>query len=201
MLKKRLNTLNIRKNSEMEHKRLIPGQKELLNLFDNLSDIILTDKTLMSLKDKNEKLKEESKKLNVNENEENENENEKLKEKANENENDLIKILIHSIDYDEETMDQSKKDKIIKRRLAHLSNKIDKNLLEQIFDHKFETLANKLINATNKKENQIIVNNIKKNKDKLYEKDEFNDWVIQSQQRGDLKYTIDLILDFNEEVN
>ena len=201
MLKKRLNTLNIRKNSEMEHKMLIPGQKELLNLFDNLSDIILTDKTLMSLKDKNEKLKEESKKLNVNENEENENENEKLKEKANENENDLIKILIHSIDYDEETMDQSKKDKIIKRRLAHLSNKIDKNLLEQIFDHKFETLANKLINATNKKENQIIVNNIKKNKDKLYEKDEFNDWVIQSQQRGDLKYTIDLILDFNEEVN
>ena len=201
MLKKRLNTLNIRKNSEMEHKMLIPGQKELLNLFDNLSDIILTDKTLMSLKDKNEKLKEESKKLNVNENEENENENEKLKEKANENENDLIKILIHSIDYDEETMDQSKKDKIIKRRLAHLSNKIDKNLLEQIFDHKFETLGNKLINATNKKENQIIVNNIKKNKDKLYEKDEFNDWVIQSQQRGDLKYTIDLILDFNEEVN
>ena len=69
MLKKHLNTLNIRKNSEIEHKRLIPGQKELLNLFDDLSDIILTDKTLMSLKDENEKLKEESKKLNVNENE------------------------------------------------------------------------------------------------------------------------------------
>ena len=213
MLKKRLNTLNIRKNSEIEHKRLIPGQKELLNLFDDLSDIILTDKTLMSLKDENEKLKEESKKLNVNENEneENENENEKLKEKENENENDLMKILIHSIDYDEETMDQSKKDKIIKQlndhldkvidksksfedqiksirkienlyedyylnnfgdkelkfkifklRLAHLSNKIDENLLEQIFDHKFETLANKLINTTNKEENQIIVKNIEK---------------------------------------
>ena len=57
--KKRLNTLNIIKNSEIKHKRLIPGQKELLNLFNDLSDIILTDKTLMSSKEENEKLKEE----------------------------------------------------------------------------------------------------------------------------------------------
>ena len=49
--KKRLNTLNIIKNSEVKHKRLIPGQKELLNLFNDLSDIILADKTLMSSKD------------------------------------------------------------------------------------------------------------------------------------------------------
>ena len=61
--KKRLNTLNIIKNSEIKHKRLIPGQKELLNLFDDLSDIILTDKTLMSSKDENEKLKEKKEKL------------------------------------------------------------------------------------------------------------------------------------------
>ena len=73
--KKRLNTLNKIKNSETKHKRLIPGQKELLNLFNNLSDIILTDKTLMSSKDENEKLKEEK-------------ENEKLKESENENENE-----------------------------------------------------------------------------------------------------------------
>ena len=58
--KKRLNTLNKIKNSEIKHKRLIPGQKELLNLFNDLSDIILTDKTLMSSKDENEKLKEEN---------------------------------------------------------------------------------------------------------------------------------------------
>ena len=56
--KKRLNTLNKIKNSETKHKRLIPGQKELLNLFNNLSDILLTDKTQMSSKDENEKLKE-----------------------------------------------------------------------------------------------------------------------------------------------
>ena len=52
--KKLLNTLNKIKNSETKHKRLIPGQKELLNLFNKSSDIILTDKTLMSSKDENE---------------------------------------------------------------------------------------------------------------------------------------------------
>ena len=44
--KKRLNTLNIIKNSKIKHKRTISGQKELLNLFDDLSNIILTNKTL-----------------------------------------------------------------------------------------------------------------------------------------------------------
>ena len=41
-----------------------------------------------------------------------------------------------------------------------MSNEIDEYLFKQIFDHKFETLANKLINTTNKKENQIIAKNI-----------------------------------------
>ena len=83
-----------------------------------------------------------------------------------------------------------------------MSNEIDKDLFEQIFDHKFETLANKLINTTNKEENQIIVKNIEKNKDKLFEMDKFNDWVIQpSDRRINLKDAIDLILDFNEELN
>ena len=82
-----------------------------------------------------------------------------------------------------------------------MPNITDEKLFEQIFGHKFETLANKLINTTNKEENQIIVNNINKNKNKLFKKDEFNDFLIQAQQRSDLKYTIDLILDFNEELN
>ena len=69
--KKRLNTLNI-KNSEKKHKRLIPGQKELLNLFDDLSHIVLTDKILESESQEDE---------NKNENEKVENENEKLKQK------------------------------------------------------------------------------------------------------------------------
>ena len=35
-----------------------------------------------------------------------------------------------------------------------------------MFGHKFETLGNKLINTTNKEENQIIVKNIDKNEKK-----------------------------------
>ena len=96
--------------------------------------------------------------------------------------------------------DKELKFKIFKLKLAHLSNEIDEDLFEQIFDHKFETLTNKLINTTNKEENQIIVNNINKNKDKLYEQDDFGDWVIQpSDLRIDLNDAIELILDFNEE--
>ena len=47
-----------------------------------------------------------------------------------------------------------------------MSNIIDGKLFKQIFGHTFETLADKLINTTNKEENQITVNNIEKNKDK-----------------------------------
>ena len=159
-----------------------------------------------------------------------------------------MKILTHSNDYDKETMDQNKKNKIIKKlndhldkiidksksfedqiksirkienlyddyyylnnfgdkelkfkifklRLAHLSNDIDENLFEKIFGNKLIKLADKLINTANKEQNQIIVQNIEKNEDKIFKKDEF---AIQPQQRADLKYTIDHILYFNEEVN
>ena len=56
--------------------------------------------------------------------------------------------------------------KIFKLKLAHLSNIIDKKLFKHIFGHTFETLANKLINTTNKEENQIIVKTINENKKK-----------------------------------
>ena len=39
-----------------------------------------------------------------------------------------------------------------------MSNKIDKKLFEQIFGHTLIKLAGKLINTTNKEENQITVN-------------------------------------------
>ena len=85
-----------------------------------------------------------------------------------------------------------------------MSNIIDEKLFEQIFGHTFKTLTNKLINTTNKEENQIIVNDIEKDKDKLYKKDEmdpFHDYVIQpSDRRINLLDTIRLILDFNETI-
>ena len=99
-------------------------------------------------------------------------------------------------DYDDEDL----KSKIFQVKLSHLSNNIDKNLFEQIFGHTFIKLADKLINTTNKEENKIIVNDIHKNKDKLFEIDNFNDWGIQpSDRRINLLDGIKLILDFNEE--
>ena len=98
-------------------------------------------------------------------------------------------------DYD----DKKLKFKIFKRKLADISNEIDEKLFETIFGHTLIKLADQLINTINKEENQIIAKNIEKNKDKLLEKDDFGDWVIQAQQRSDLKYTINLILDFNED--
>ena len=59
--KKCSNTLNIIKNSEIKHRRLIPGQKELL--FDDLSNIILSDKTLKS--ESQEDKNEEKRKLKI----------------------------------------------------------------------------------------------------------------------------------------
>ena len=59
-------------------------------------------------------------------------------------------------------------------------NITDKKLFKKIFGHTFETLANKLISTTNKEENQIIVINIKENKEKLYEEYETRyDYMIQ----------------------
>ena len=59
-----------------------------------------------------------------------------------------------------------------------MSNAIDKKLFEQIFCHTLIKLADKLINITKKEENQIIVKNIEKNKEKIYEQRKC-DWVIQ----------------------
>ena len=191
--KKGLNTLNKLKHAGIK----TPKQKELLDLFNNLLDTILTDKTLMSSKDKNEKEKENG---NENENDEtlmsskddddNENENEDDDETMSQNEKN---IRIKNInDYLDEIIDKSKsfedqiksirkiknlddyyyvndfgdkklKFKIFKLKLAHLSNEIDEKLFEQIFGHTLIKLADKLINTTNKEENQIIVNNIETN--------------------------------------
>ena len=177
--KKDLNSLNEIKNAEIiKYKRPTPKQKELLNLFNDLLDTILTDKSLMSSKDENEN-ESENEKEKEKENE-NENENEREKEMEMENDKNIIQQLNDHLD---EIIDKSKsfeeqiksikkvesldeyqfindcgdkelKFKIFKLRLAHLSNIIGKKIFKQIFSHRFETFANKLINITNKKENQ-----------------------------------------------
>ena len=94
--------------------------------------------------------------------------------------------------------DKELKSKIFKLKLAHLSNIIDKKIFEQIFSHTLIKLADKLINTTNKEENQIIITNIEKNKVKLFEMDKLYDFLIQpSDKHINLKDAIDLILNFN----
>ena len=75
--------------------------------------------------------------------------------------------------------------------------------MKKIFGHTLEALAIKLTNTANKEENQKIIKNIYKNRDKLYEMEPFNnDWMIQpSDRRIDLIDVIGLILDFNENEN
>ena len=119
----------------------------------------------------------------------------------NENENDKTLIIIKELnDCLDEIIDKSKsfEDQIKSIKKVENLNEFyfingygDKEffktlyhhkLFKHIFGHAFETLANKLINTTNKEENQIIVNNIEKNKDKLYEEEETSygyDHVIQ----------------------
>ena len=87
--------------------------------------------------------------------------------------------------------------KIFKLKLAPVSNDVDKNLFEEVFGHAFVTLANKLINTTSKEENQIIINDLKKNRDKLYERD----FVIQKGSKGvDLIDAVKVILESNETI-
>ena len=66
--------------------------------------------------------------------------------------------------------DRELKFKYFKIELAEMLKIIDKTLTDQIFGHILETLANKLINTTNKEENQIIVKNINANKKKSLRK-------------------------------
>ena len=62
-----------------------------------------------------------------------------------------------------------------------MSNEIEEKLFEKIFCHTVIKLADKLINAINKEENQIIVKNTNANKIKLDEKKEMTpyDYVVQ----------------------
>ena len=90
--KKGLNTLNEIKNAEIiKNKKRTPGQKELLNIFNDLSDATLIDKKLKleSQEDKNKNENEnENDKIFMSSKDENENENEHENGNENENENE-----------------------------------------------------------------------------------------------------------------
>ena len=155
-----------------------------------MSNIILTDKTLKSeSQDKNEekeneKLKEENENENenVNENDDDETMSQKDK-KIIKRLNDFDQIIDKSKSFEEQIKLLKKlenlnehydmhdydikelKIKNFKLQIARLSNIINEKLYERIFGHTLVKLADKLVNTTNKEENQIIVNSIHKNID------------------------------------
>ena len=98
-----LNKIKKKKITKKQHQQRTFKQNELLNLFNNLSDIILTDKTLES------------------ESKENENENEKVESRKEENEDDDYKNkdeykneddnYKNENEDDDETMSQNEKTK------------------------------------------------------------------------------------------
>ena len=84
-----LNSLNeIKKAEIIKYKKCTPGQKELLDSFNDLSDAILTDKLLKSKGQKDDENENDKTLMPSNEDDENENENQ---------------------DGDDETMSQNKK--------------------------------------------------------------------------------------------
>ena len=86
-------------------------------------------------------------------------------------------------------------------KVTFMSNEIDEKSFNQIFGHTPIKLADKLINTTDKEQNQIIVENIEKDKNQLFKEDEFYNFVIQpSDQHINLIDSINLILDFNETI-
>ena len=120
--KKDLNALNEIKNVEIiKYKKHTPKHKKLLNLFNDLSDIILTDKTIKSESQENENEKVESRK------EENEKVESRKEENENEDEDDYY-------EYENKIMNQ---DKIIKNLNDSLDEKIDKS---KSFEDQIESL-------------------------------------------------------------
>ena len=88
--------------------------------------------------------------------------------------------------------------RIFKAKAVYILNDLDERLFEKIFSHTFAALVDKLINTITVEENKIIIDDIKKNIDKIYEQGEYSKFVIElTYKRGDLLDAIKIILKFN----
>ena len=109
--------------------------------------------------------------------------------------NDYLYEFWHMSYYDDKKLNL----KVFNLKFAYILNVNDKKLFEEVFGHTSATLVDKLINTIHQEENQIITKDTKKNKDKLYEKDDFNNFVTQPRcKRIDLIHSFKIILEFNE---
>ena len=83
--------------------------------------------------------------------------------------------------------------RLFKLKFAHIFYDANDNLFTKIFGLTSVELADKLINATSKEENQVLIDLIETNKDKIY--------VIQpAHKRSDLLDAVEVILKFNETI-
>ena len=90
--------------------------------------------------------------------------------------------------------------RIFKLKLAHIFNDVDDNLFKEMFGLTSVGLADKLINTTSKKENQMLVNDVETNRDKRFEQ-EYGKFVIQPpHKRSDLLGTVKVILEFHKTI-
>ena len=218
--KKKINELNEIKNVETKGKRLINSQETLLSLFGDLKAIFNNNNNSNNIEsDSNNENENENENENVNENE-NENENERddgqyYLEQLNNNfkEIDETKSFKDQIDILKEIPDlndywyieyyEDNKDinfRLFQLKLAHILNDVDDNLFTKIFGLTSVELVGKLKNKTSKEENQMLIDLIETNKDRIYEQ-EYSKFVIQpTHKRGDLVDTVKVTLDFNKTI-
>ena len=233
LAKQKLNALNEIKKAETKNKRLINGQKILLNLFDDLVKAIFNNNKIVT-EDNNKTMTEDNNKIVIENNnklvieynsidDDNSNDSDNNYNGSNNDDdyeikqiNNYFKMIDETKSFEEQInllkgadniceywymkydCDKQLNLKIFKLKYAYILENLDENLFEEIFDHTFVTLANKLINTISKEENQILINDIKKNEDKIYERDRFKYIIQPAHKRGDLTDAIKIILEFNE---
>ena len=219
--KQKLNALDKIIIVEKNNKRLISSQKILLNLFDDLLKTIFNNNGNNNKNDSenvndNESVNDNA---NVNDNESVSNYDSDDKEYYKIKQiNNRFKTIDERKSFEEQIEILKTKDfldkywhdeyyhgnkelntKIFKAKVAHILNDIEEQLFEKIFDHTFVKLADKLLNTTSKEENKIIIDDIKNNRDKIFEQDDFNQFVIkQGYKRGDLNDAVKTLLNFTE---
>ena len=209
LAKQKLDALNEIRKIETKNKRLINGEKILLSLFDDLVEAI-SNNNRSDNKNDNVSVNE-----SVNDNDVNDDyddyyiikqlnyyfktidETKSLKERI-----EILKTRDFLYEYWHFGYHHGNKElnfKIFKAKAAYILNDLDEQLFEKIFSHTFSALVDKLINTIGKEENKIIIDDIKKNRDKIYEQVECSKFVIEpTYKRDDLLDAIKIILNFNE---
>ena len=91
--------------------------------------------------------------------------------------------------------------RLFKSKFAHIFNDVDDNLFKEIIGLTSVKLADKLVNVTSKKDNQVLIDYTEIKRDKIYEQDKCNKYVIQpAHKRTDLLDTVKVLLDFNKTI-